>query len=147
MASQFNVTLTGFDALDRELRKLAAEAGPKSINDELRKAIRDALKEIVLPQVKDLIPVDSGELEDAIRVRAVKRSRSALGYWVGFPEPLFQGDTFYGGFIEFGFTGRGGVKVEADSYLRAALYPNTDVVIDFVAARARRLIQRANSFA
>lgn len=126
------LVVTGVEQLDRQLRAITAEDGPKSINKAFRQASRKAVKEIVKPAVLELIPWETGFLESQLVVRAIPRSRSRVGYYVGFPDPLFQGDTFYGGFIEFGFDSRVGVRVEADSYLRRALYPNTDQVMQQV---------------
>jgi hypothetical protein len=139
-----NIATTGLEALDRELLAIAAEDGAKSINGTMRKACREAVKQIVLPEVLAWIPSDSGFLESQIVVRAIKRSRGKIGFFVGFTEPLFQGDTFYGGFIEFGFTGRGGVQVEADSFLRRALYGNAERVIDHVRQRMKAYIAERN---
>ena len=49
--------------------------------------------------------------------------------------------------IEFGFNSRVGVKVEADSYLRAALYPNTTVILEHIRQRLQAVINQANHFA
>lgn len=140
------IAITGAAALDTRLRQLASETGAKGINAEMRKATHEAVKEIVLPAVLDLIPVDTGELEDAIKIRAIKRSRGKVGYYVGFADPLFQGDSYYGGFIEFGFTHFGNVEVEADSYLRRALYPNAIIVLEQVRHRLAAFVAKANRF-
>jgi hypothetical protein len=126
---EFNIAVTGVAELDPSLQELASEFGPKGINAAMRKACRAAIKEIVLPAVLARMPWDTGYLESQVVVRAIPRSRNRMGYWVGFPDPLFQGDTFYGGFIEFGWDHRLGVTVEADSFLRKALYENADAVM------------------
>lgn len=144
MANNVSIAFTGVEALDKKLRTLAAEEGAKGINAAMRTALREAVKTIVLPVVLELIPYDTGNLEENIKVRAIKRARGKIGYTVGFEDPLFVGDTFYGGFIEFGFDGRGGVYVEADSFLRRALYPNADIVIDYVRARLQTYIMKQN---
>lgn len=139
------MVVLGIPELDRELQAIAAEDGPKSINGSMRKATREAVKDIVRPEVLARVPSDSGFLESQIVVRAIKRSRGKIGYFVGFPDPLFEGDTFYGGFIEFGFThDKSGVFVEADSFLRAALYPNASRVIAQVRDRLRSFIAARN---
>lgn len=138
------LVVTGLEELDRELAAIAAEDGAKSINATMRKACREAVKDIVRPEVLSRIPVDTGLLESQVVVRAVKRSRGKIGFYVGFPDPLFQGDTFYGGFIEFGFTTKQGVVVEADSYLRSSLYPNSSRIISQVRDRLRSYIAERN---
>lgn len=126
---EFNIAVTGVAELDRALLELASEFGAKGINAAMRKATRAAIKEIVLPAVMAKMPWDTGFLESQVVVRAIPRSRTRMGYWVGFPDPLFQGDTHYGGYIEFGWDHRLGVSVEADSFVRKSLYENAEAVI------------------
>jgi hypothetical protein len=143
--SFLSCNVSGDAEIDEALGKLLEDSGTKGINAAMRKATRAAVKEIVLPEVKSLIPYQFGLLESRLVVRAVTRSRSKVGYFVGFPDPLFKGETFYGGFIEFGWNHRLGVKVEADSYLRRALYPNADKVIAKVHTYLRDWIEEANN--
>lgn len=111
------------------LDQIVDEAGgAKSINAALRKATRKAAKNIILTAVQGAIPVDTGELEDALQVRAIKGKKGRIGHTVGFPDPLFTGDTFYGGFLEFGFKHHKGVGVPADKFLRRSLYENESAV-------------------
>jgi HK97 gp10 family phage protein len=134
--------LEGADQLLELLDQIVDEqGGAKSINAVLRKATRRAAKTIILPAVKDAIPVDTGDLEDALQVRAIKGKRGRIGHTVGFPDPLFKGDTFYGGFLEFGY--RRGKRptnkrtratdarpyVPADKFLRRSLYENETAVL------------------
>ena len=56
MAKAIKLALTGVEELDKKLRELAAETGGKSINGEMRKATREAIRQIVLPEVLALIP-------------------------------------------------------------------------------------------
>ncbi len=139
--------LTGVEELDAALGEIVSEEGNKSINAVMRKACREAVKEIVKPAVMARVPWETGQLESKITVRAAKRGRGKIGFWVGFPDPLFQGDTFYGGFIEFGFNHRLGVRVEADSFLRQALYPNEQTIIDRVVRRVKEWVDLNNRLA
>lgn len=143
--SFLSCNVSGDAEIDEALGALLDDAGVKGINAAMRKATRAAIKEIVLPEVKSLIPYQYGLLESRLVVRAVTRSRNRLGYFVGFPDPLFKGETFYGGFIEFGWDHYLGVTVEADSYLRRALYPNADKIIAKVHEYLRAWIEAANS--
>jgi HK97 gp10 family phage protein len=138
------MTIDGADELMAAIDAIVSEDGPKGINAALRKATRKAVKEIVLPAVKDAIPVDSGFLEDNLQVRAIKRARGRVGHSVGFPDPLFQGDTFYAGFLEFGFKHRHGFGVPADSFLRRSLYENEQAVVNQVAAEVRQWVNDRN---
>lgn len=135
MTKSFKIAMTGDDALDRQLRAIAAEDGPKSINKEMRRATRDAMKQIVLPKVKSGVPFETGQLESEITVKAIKRSRSKLGTAVGFKNDLFKGDTFYAGFLEFGFQHHRGVDVPGDSFLRRPLYQSEGRVKSFIRKR------------
>jgi hypothetical protein len=149
------LVMTGVREFDLALEAIAADDGPSSVNGALRKFIKEAVETIVAPKVRELIPYDDvgrggfkddGEhLEDQLVVKAMKRSRTRVGYYVGFPWPLFQGPTFYGGFLEFGWDHKGGFHVEADSFLRRALYPEADRIIGLVRERARAFIARINS--
>lgn len=121
--------------LEQALQEIIEDGGKKAVNQALRKACKEAVTDIVKPEVMARVPVDFGFLESQLKVRAIKRSRNRVGYSIGFPDPLFQGDTFYGGFIEFGWDHYKGVKVEADSYLRSSLYPNAEAIISRVRAR------------
>lgn len=138
--SSFKIVMTGDRQLDRTLKAIADDIGSKSINAEARKATRDAMKTIVLPDVKADIPVETGFLESEIVVKSIKRSRSKLGTAVGFRDDLFRGDTFYGGFHEFGFKLRGGGFVPGDSYLRRNLYRNETRVFQQVRGRMRQWV-------
>lgn len=144
---EFELVLTGDKELDEALGEILSEEGNKSINAVMRKVCREAVKEIVKPAVLALVPWDTGQLESKITVRAAKRGRGKIGFWVGFPDPLFQGDTFYGGFIEFGWDHRLGVRVEADSYLRQALYPNEQKILDRVRQRVKEWVDLNNRLA
>jgi HK97 gp10 family phage protein len=122
------MSLEGADELLQTLDAIIADEGPKSLNAALRRATRRAARDLIMPQVKDAVPEDSGFLRDNIKTRAMKKAKGKIGHTVGFPDPLFRGDTFYGGFLEFGFKHRRGVGVPADKFLRRTLYENEDGV-------------------
>ena len=122
------VIITGDKALDRKLAGL-----PDKLAKKLSKqATRKAAKEIVLPRAKADAPVDTGELEDSLTVRAVKRSRRRIGHMVTTRDGMFQGDQFYGGFVEWGTHERqtksgkstGRIQPNEFMFLRSALYDN-----------------------
>lgn len=87
-----------------------------------RKALRPA-GDVVKNDAKAMVPVDTGLLESSIKRKAAKRSRNKIGVQVTTGQGLFKGETFYGGHIEYGTK-----KMEADSYLRPALWGNEDEV-------------------
>src|SRR6056297_489378 len=124
----FKIAVTGDKEIDRRLRAIAADSGAKSINKEMRSATRDAIKTIVRPKVLAQVPFDTGLLQSELTVKAIKRSRSKMGSAVGFKDDLFRGDTFYGGFHEYGYHTRGGGVVPGDSFLRRPLYDSEGLI-------------------
>lgn len=123
------VIVTGDVALDRALRELEPALAKKLS----RKTTRRIAKDIVLPAARDRAPVDSGDLEESLTVRAIKRSRYRFGHMVTCGEGVFKGDQFYSGFLEFGTKPRfqkanskyvGFVKPHEFAFLRPAVYDN-----------------------
>ena len=106
---------------------------PESLQKKaLRKATREVAK-LVLDTAKAYAPHRTGNLEASLRVRAMKRSRKnkhTVGNSVQTKEGMFQGDEFYGGFLEFGTeerttkTGKSTGKIDDKEFwfLRPALY-------------------------
>ncbi|MBA3485190.1 MAG: HK97 gp10 family phage protein [Pirellulales bacterium] len=139
------VDVTGDVELDQAIQELVDDGGKKAINQALRRACKEAVVEIVKPEVLARIPFRYGTLESNVTVRAVKRSKFKVGYTIGFKDPLFRGETFYGGFIEFGWDHYKGVTVQADSFLRASLYPNANKIVARVTERMRAWVEAANS--
>lgn len=167
MSFKGKITITGVAELDRKLAMIAASDGPKSVNDKMRKTLKAAVTTIVEPEVKARVPVaqaaysrstktrvegreegtivgtkdsiqsEPGFLLSKITVKATKRSRSSVGYWVGFADPLFQGDTYYAGFLEYGTKKRQNKKganrgeIKPDSFLRVPLYSNAGRIVAF----------------
>lgn len=129
------VIITGDKKLDRALRSLPAKLQKKGV----RKATRESAK-TVLADAKRGIAHESGRLEKSLTVRTAKGrggkrlARGTIGHAVATREGLFQGDAFYGGFIEFGTKprqtkkGESRGRVEEDSFLRRALYGNQRLV-------------------
>ena len=113
-----------FTGAKRDIKKLdqLILALPKSLaNKGARKATRAQAK-IVLEDAKALVPIDTGELERSLKVKARKRSRrnkGTVGHAVTTGQQLFVDDQFYGAFVELGTQ-----KKEADPFLRPALWGN-----------------------
>jgi HK97 gp10 family phage protein len=91
-------TLTGVKEIQRAYREL-----PKRFaNKVIRQAIRKALKPMAA-RVKELTPRKTGALAAATKVRArPKRKRGQIALDVMQGEGSFKGNTFYGGFQNFG---------------------------------------------
>jgi len=98
--SKAKVFLTGDKALDKKLSTLEG----KVRNKIARKAIRKAAKP-VLDAAKANVPVESGKLRKSLTIRALRKSsknKFRVGARVTTRDGLFSGETFYGGFVEFG---------------------------------------------
>lgn len=91
-------TLTGFDNLADRLAKL----GEKTAGRVIRGALRSGAK-IVQSGVRDETPVGKTRLlRSAIRVRAMRRKQHRIGVMVTVGAAFFKGETFYGGFVNYG---------------------------------------------
>jgi HK97 gp10 family phage protein len=138
------VIITGDKALDRLLKGL-----PLKVQKKLsRQATRKAAKEIVLPDAKARVPVDTGDLDESLTVKAVKRSRTKFGHEVRTKDGFYSGDQFYGGFVEFGTKERqhksgksvGSVKPHSFGFLRPAVYENESRIRDLYVTAMNALI-------
>ena len=102
---------------------------PKAVASRIgRKATREVAKG-VLELARRYVPVEYGDLEDSLTVRSAAtttKKRGVIGASVQTREGMYQGDEFYGGFMEFGFTQRDGVWNEGQPFLRPALYENRE---------------------
>lgn len=114
-----SVTLTGDKELDARFKQLEPKIAKRGVSVATRAAAKDVLEE-----AKRLVPVDSGDLEASLTVRVARRAargrrlgRGVRGHTVTTREGLFQGEQFYGGFVEFGTE-----KWEGDAFLRPALF-------------------------
>jgi len=77
---------------------------PKKIRNKiLREELRRAAKTLIAPS-RTATPVRTGQLRKSVKVRSVKsRGNKAIQFGVGYSGKNFQGDTFYGSFLEFGW--------------------------------------------
>jgi HK97 gp10 family phage protein len=127
------VYATGIEEIDAALADMPRGLQAKGARKGTRAAAKVALETAIA-----LAPVKTGALEQSLRVRAMKRSRRDgkrfdVGHTVLTGESLFQGEQFYGGFLEFG-TGprwskggkyRGLIAEHVFDYLRPAIYADT----------------------
>lgn len=144
MSKSYRITMTGDRKLDRKLRAIAESEGSKSINAQMRKSTRYAIRHIVMPVIMARVPFETGLLERSLTVKAIKRSRSKLGSAAGFRDDLFKGDTFYAGFLEYGWMNRGGTAVPGDSFLRGPLYENESKIKASVTSDMRSWVRARN---
>ena len=142
------VIVTGDEALD----KLLATLTPKLQKKLIRQATRKSAKNIVLPEARNRVPVDTGDLEESLTVKAIKRSRNKIGSMVATKDGFFSGDQFYGGMIEFGTkertqksTGKsvGAIQPHKFAFLRPAVYDNEDRIKAEYIKDVRELIGEA----
>lgn len=99
MAKGSRIILKGHEELISKLAKLSVRVQRKS----LRKALRAGAK-VVLPVAKAKAPVATGALRDSIKVRSAGRmKRGRVGMLVETSEGNFQGKTYYGGPVEYGY--------------------------------------------
>ncbi len=126
------VIVTGFEELDKALAEFPANVQKAMA----RKGTRKAAKDIVLPDAKNRVPENTGDLADSLTVRTVKRSRGKIGHMVTTKDGFYKGDQFYGGFIEFGTKERqhksgksvGAIQPHYHSFMRPAVYENSDKI-------------------
>lgn len=132
--------ISGEKDLDRKIRKLVMGEGPRSVNGAARKATREAAK-VVLADAKARVAHLTGKLESSLTVRvASKRSKrkNFIGHTITTREGMFESGRFYGGYLEYGTK-----FMEADEYLRPALYGNEGQVQGVFLNRFRQLIEAA----
>ena len=146
---QASIIITGDEQLDRTLRDLPVKLQKTGI----RKATRAAAK-AVRDDALRRVPVFSGDLERSITVRTAKRSngkslpRHMFGHAVATREAMFTGETFYGGFIEFGtkarFTRSGEYRGAVDevAFIRESLYGNVNQVRSIFRSELRRALEQ-----
>ncbi len=113
--SGLRVTISGTE----ELTALLKAFPTKIANKAVRKGTRAGVK-VIARTAKRFAPRRTGRLVRSIKVRAMKRRRGRIGAVVITGEGTFKGDTFYGGFLEFGwFAGKrkGGRKSRQSSHI------------------------------
>ena len=144
------VIVTGDKELDRLLRGLPLAAQKKLS----RKATRKSAKEIVLPEAKSRVPVDTGDLEESLVVKAMRRSRGRFGHQVQTKDGFYTGDQFYGAFIEFGThervhkSGKPVGRIDPSknfAYLRPAVYDNEGRIVQTYVDAMLELIRETNA--
>lgn len=126
------VTITGIDRVVRRLknfdRKVRAKIERKAIREAGRPVLASAKRLAPIAEEYDVHDVNHspGTLQRSLRLRALKRTagrRRAGIYGVqvqtGAEGHLFKGETFYGGFVEFGT-----VYQQSQRFLQAAAKEN-----------------------
>lgn len=118
--------VTGVAEIDALLKDLPAKLAKKVI----RKAVREANK----PTRRDAqanAPKDTGKLKKAIKLVAIRRSRTRIGVMVRIDSKDFAGEEFYPMIQEYGSADR---NIPATGYMRRAYEENK--------GRVRREVER-----
>lgn len=122
------VEIKGLDELQKKLEALG-KTGSKKV---VRKALREAMKPLY-QEIKASIPVETGEQKKAVKLRAIKRSRSKIGVKVELADP----DGKLGALpTEYGWKTKSGHKIEAQSNIRGAFEKMKNGIAD----KAEKLI-------
>ena len=109
------------------------------------KVARKIAKEDILPAARTRVPFDIGALHDSLTVRAAKTKRGSgeIGASVTTREGLFAGETFYGGFQEYGWIHyKDGSFVEGQPFLRPSLYENPQAKARKFSELVKRMMPR-----
>jgi HK97 gp10 family phage protein len=134
--ADFFVDVSGIVELNKKLRELAGDKIAKKV---LLSAIRKAAKPMVAA-AKAFAPVDSGLLEESIKLKAIRRTRTGFGVRISTSNSDFdsQGSTFYGPMQEFGTA-----KMAPNPYLRPAFDTTKDQSVQIVTADMQAAIAEA----
>ena len=124
------VTIEGAERLERKLSAF----GPRVEKKLKRKAIRRAAR-IVLDETKAQAPVDEGDLEEGLKIRAMPRAARRKGV-VGVAVIETDSDAFYDAFQEFGT-----IYIEPSGHHRGAADATRDQVVGRFRHEARKAIQ------
>lgn len=104
---------------DKRLQRKLLRLEPKVQRKVVRQAMREAARP-VLEAAKARVPVDSGALRDSLKIRAATKKRTGrrgqIGVVVTTEDGFFQGEQFYGAFLELGTS-----QQPARPYLRPAI--------------------------
>lgn len=97
MPAPIRFQVQGLKALDRKLKELEPAVARKVVRQGMRAGIK-----LVRDQARANFPVRSGTARKSIKVRAGKRKRGVISIRVSTGAGDFQGEEFYGSFVEFG---------------------------------------------
>lgn len=138
MAVPGSIDVEGINGL---LKSLVEMGGNTFAKKELRKAIRAGAKPM-LAAVLSHVPVDTGELRESLKLRAIRRTRTGVGIRIGTSqhESAFKGDQFYGAFEELGTA-----KQPGQPYLRPGFDETKDQSAEIVGDMLGAAVERGFS--
>lgn len=95
MKAEFN--LKGLPEVEKALLALDKKVGKKLLTQAMRAAMKP-----MKAAVQADVPVVSGDMKRAVRIKALPRSRTSFGVSVQIGDKDFQGKTFYAAMVEYG---------------------------------------------
>jgi hypothetical protein len=152
-----SISIDGVEALANLFDELARASGRWSLDAAMQEACDTFAGDVLLPEVRQEIPTGSGFLASQLAAFSVAREMPGGCAGVGFPKnEAFQGDTYYAGFLEFGWkagkrpTSKAGRasdargEVPADKFLRRTLYANEPRFKRHVQQHLNQWVRRTN---
>ena len=97
MSNSFSFSLNGLP----EVKKALLEMDKKMSKTLLKKAMREGMKPM-RAAVKAAVPVVSGDMRKAVKIRTLPKSRTSFGVIVGIGDRDFVGKQYYAAMVEFG---------------------------------------------
>lgn len=88
---------------DKQVMSRLKGVVPRLRRKVLGKAARIAMKPLLQNAKANAPKGKTGLLRKAIKLRAMKRSRVKVGVYIAIGDKMFEGQTFYGAFQEFGW--------------------------------------------
>lgn len=125
---------------DVKLNRILAKLTSKQAKAAIRKASRAALKP-VLQQARANAKSfkDTGLLGRSIKIRSIKRSRSAIGSRVTVSTETGKFDKFYAAFQEYGWKA-GPTKVAGQNYMKDAATTKQPEVIRIYSNKIKNIV-------
>ena len=128
---------------DKELMKKLERLEKRTTKAAIRKGTCKGAK-IVQQATKSTVPVKSGALKRAIKVRSLKASKGTIGTRCTISMP---GDSkanwFYGSFQEYGWTTVNGRKIAGKNFMKTASNQAAPRALDTVLATIKDEIMKA----
>lgn len=137
------VTITGLKELETALLELDSKVNKRISVASMKEALKPTLAE-----VKREVPTDTSQLEKSLKLRVMKskdRRTKRVGITTGVKQ--FQGDEFYGAFVEFGHRvghrdlGNARTEVPGEHFLEHSWDETKDQVVTSLDAALWRRIE------